>query len=408
MEYLAFLVAVAFFIMLEAFFSGSELALVSVNRAKLAILAKKDKTIKDFLEDSESYITLTLFGYTFSIVLATSFYTYFWIKIAQKYPSLQGYEPLLAETLLIFTLVLGEIIPKSLFLSNAEFLSPLIIKVLYPIKRFLKPITYTAKKISEIVASLLAKEGKYLTREELIKILTEGKVGLSKTKRFMVANILSFNERRISEIVKPLYDVVMVSQDATVGQAAEKIKESGYSRLPVYDRTPQNIVGYVQAYDLLKAKKDEKVSKYLRPIKVVGEFERLKDVLDKLVHQKEHMAIVVDERGILIGIITLEDIMEEITGELYERTKKEEEEIKQIGSDKWIVSANVEVSELNKLFNLNIPSGIYTTLGGFIQYHLGRLPKKNETFRWNGFVFKILEADERKPKKVLIEKKGKG
>ncbi len=406
MEYLAFLVAVAFFIMLEAFFSGSELALVSVNRAKLAILAKKDKIIKDFLEDSESYITLTLFGYTFSIVLATSFYTYFWIRISEKYPSLQGYEPLLAETLLIFTLVLGEIIPKSLFLSNAEFLSPLIIKVLYPIKRFLKPITYTAKKISEIIASLLAKEGKYLTREELIKILTEGKVGLSKTKRFMVANILSFNERRISEIVKPLYEVVMVSQDATVGQAAEKIKESGYSRLPVYDRTPQNIVGYVQAYDLLKAKKDEKVSKYLRPIKVVGEFERLKDVLDKLVRQKEHMAIVVDERGILIGIITLEDIMEEITGELYERTKKEEEEIKQIGSDKWIVSANVEVSELNKLFNLNIPSGIYTTLGGFIQYHLGRLPKKNETFRWHGFVFKILEADERKPKKVLIEKKG--
>ncbi|NPB05509.1 MAG: HlyC/CorC family transporter [Aquificae bacterium] len=406
MEYIAFLVAVAFFILLEAFFSGSELALVSVNRAKLGYLAKRDRLIRDFLNDTESYITLTLFGYTFSIVLATAFYTYFWIKIAENHPALRGYEPLLAETLLVFTLVLGEIIPKSVFLSNAEFLAPIIIRVLYPLKKFFKPITYTAKLISDFIARVLVKEGKYLTREELVKILTEGKVELSKTKRLLVANILSFKERRISEIVKPLYDVVMVSQDATVEQAAEKIKESGYSRLPVYASTPQNIIGYVQAYDLLTARKHERIIKYVRPIKVIGEFEKLKDVLDKMVREKEHIAVVVDERGILIGIITLEDIMEEITGELYEKSKKEEEEIKQIGSNRWLVSANIEVSELNKLFNLGIPGGIYTTLGGFVQYNLGRLPKKGDYFEWRGFLFRVVEADEKKVKKVLIEKKG--
>jgi len=404
MEYTAFIVAVIFFILLEAFFSGSELALVSVNRAKLTHFAKRDRILQDFLNDSESYITLTLFGYTFSIVLATTFYTYFWIKIAQHYQGLQGYEPLLAETLLIFTLVLGEILPKSLFLSNAEFLTPLIVKVLYPLKKVFYPIVQTAKVISEWIAHHLEKEGKYLTREELIKLLTEGKVKLSKTKRLILANILSFEGRRISEIVKPLYEVVTVSEDATVGQAAEKIKESGYSRLPVYGTTLQNIVGYVAAYDLLKAKKDESVRKYIRPIRVIGEFEPLKDVLDKMVREKEHIAVVVDERGILIGIVTLEDIVEEITGELYERTKKEEEEIKQIGSNRWLLSANIEVSELNKLFNLDIPKGIYSTLGGFIQYHLGRLPKKGETFKWNGFNFRVVEADERKIKKVLLEK----
>ncbi len=404
MEYAALIVAVIFFILLEAFFSGSELALVSVNRAKLNHLAKKDKILKDFLNDSESYITLTLFGYTFSIVLATTFYTYFWIKVAQTHKSLQGYEPLLAETLLIFTLILGEILPKSLFLSNAEFLTPLIVKVLYPLKKGLYPIVKTAKVISEWISHRLEREGKYLTREELIKILTEGKVKLSKTKRLMLANILSFKGRRISEIVKPLYEVVMISENATVGQAAEKIRESGYSRLPVYATTLQNIVGYVAAYDLLRAKKEESIRKYIRPIKVIGEFEPLRDVLDKMVREKEHIAVVVDERGILIGIVTLEDIVEEITGELYERTKKEEEEIKQIGSNRWLLSANIEVSELNKLFNLDIPKGIYSTLGGFIQYHLGRLPKKGETFKWNGFNFRIVEADERKIKKVLLEK----
>ena len=140
MEYVAFLIAVVFFIILEAFFSGSELALVSVNKAKLSLLAKKDKVLRDFLKDTESYITLTLFGYTFSIVLATAFYTYFWIKLtSEKFPQLKGYEPLLAETLLIFTIVLGEIIPKSIFLSNAEFLTPLVVKIYKEVEKWQKP-----------------------------------------------------------------------------------------------------------------------------------------------------------------------------------------------------------------------------------------------------------------------------
>jgi len=168
MEYLAFGIAVLFFILLEAFFSGSEIALVSVNKAKLAALARRDKTIKDFLNDAEGYITLTLFGYTLSIVLATAFYTYLWIKLAnEKLPQVKGYEPLLAETILIFTLVLGEIIPKSLFLANAEFLTPLIIKILYPLKRIFYFILVSAKFISAKLSSLLGKESKYLVHATL-------------------------------------------------------------------------------------------------------------------------------------------------------------------------------------------------------------------------------------------------
>ncbi len=403
MEYIALLVAVLFFILLEAFFSGSELALVSVNKAIIAKLAKKDKILKDFVKNPESYVTLTLFGYTFSIVLATAFYTYFWIKIAnEKLPRLQGYEPLLAETLLIFTIVLGEIIPKSLFMANAEFLTPFIVKVLYPLLKVFKPIVFTAKVISDFISNLFKKEGQYLRREELVKLLTEGRINLSKTKRVLISNILSFRDRRISEIVKPIHEVVMISENATVAQVAEKIKTSGYSRIPVYASTVQNIVGYVQAYDLLKAKKEEPITSYIRPIKIVGEFERLKDVLDKFIHQKEHIAVVVDERGVVIGIVTLEDIVEEITGEFYEKSKNEEEEIKQIAPDKWIVNANIEVSELNRLFNLKIPEGVYTTVGGFIQYQLGHLPKKGEELQFGNLLFKVIEADDKKVKKIRI------
>jgi putative hemolysin len=405
MEYLALIVSVIFFILLEAFFSGSELAIVSVNKARLQILAKKDKILEDFLNDAESYVTLTLFGYTFSIVFATAFYTYMWIKIAQNQPLLKGYEPLLAESLLIFTLIFGEIIPKSLFLSNAEFLTPLIVRVLYPLKKVLFPVIHTAKVISDFISKHLSEGERYLSKEEIIKILTEGKIKLSKTKRLLIANILSFKDRTISEIVKPIYEVVTISEDATVGQAAERIKDSGYSRLPVYRKTLQNIIGYVQAYDLLTAQKDEPVAKYIRPIKVIGEFERLKEVLDKFIRDKEHIAVVVDERGIVIGIVTLEDIVEEITGELYEKRKNEQEEIKKIAPDKWIISANIEVSELNKLFNLNIPRGIYSTLGGFIQYKLGRIPQKGDIVEIPPFEFKVIEADEKKVKKVLAVKR---
>jgi len=168
----------------------------------------------------------------------------------------------------------------------------------------------------------------------------------------------------------------------------------------------QNIVGYIQAYDLLKAKKEERITKYIRPIKVIGEFERLKDVLDSFIHQKEHIALVVDERGIVIGIVTLEDIVEEITGELYEKRKLEEEEIKRIGPDKWIVNANVEISEIQRLLNIEIPKGIYSTLGGFIQYRLGHIPRKGDLIEVDNYLFKVIDADEKKVKKVLITKKG--
>ena len=405
MEYVALIIAVLFFILLEAFFSGSELALVSVNRARLTVLAKKDKALRDFLNNTESYITLTLFGYTFSIVLATVFYTYFWIKLAaEKYPALKGYEPLLAESLLVVTLIFGEIIPKSVFMSNAEFLTPLLVKILYPLRKLLHPIVKSAEIISRYLSQLLGRGDKYLTKEELIKLLSSGRVNISKTKALIVANILSFRERTISEIVKPLYEVVAVDEGATVYEASKKIKESGYSRLPVYAGTLQNIAGYVQAYDLLKAKKEESVSKYMRAIKFIGEFERLKDVLDFFIKEKEHIAVVVDERGIVIGIVTLEDIVEEITGELYEKRANEEEEIKQISPNRWIVSANIEVSELNKQFNLNIPKGIYSTLGGFIQFRLGRIPRKGDILGYRNYTFKVIDADEKKVKRVMITK----
>jgi len=399
------MVSVLFFVLLEAFFSGSELALVSVNRAKLNLLAKKDRALKDFLNNTESYITLTMFGYTFSIVFATVFYTYFWIKLtSEKYPFLKGYEPLLAETLLIFTLIFGEIIPKSIFLSNAEFLTPLVVKIFYPLRKLFYPIVKSAELISRCLSKHLAKGNKYLTKEELIKLFSSGKVYISKTKALIIANILSFRERTISEIVKPLYEVVTIDENATVYEAGKKIKESGYSRLPVYAGTLQNIVGYVQAYDLLKAKKSESIKKYIRPIKVIGEFERLKEVLDYFIKAKEHIAVVVDERGIVIGIVTLEDIVEEITGELYEKRVHEEEEIKQISPNQWIISANIEISELNKQFNLNIPKGIYSTLGGFIQYKLGKIPKKGETLNYKNYTLKVIDADEKKIKKVLVIK----
>ncbi len=399
------MVSVIFFVLLEAFFSGSELALVSVNRAKLNLLAKKDRALRDFLNNTESYITLTLFGYTFSIVLATVFYTYFWIKLSsEKYPFLKGYEPLLAETLLIFTLIFGEIIPKSIFMSNAEFLTPLVVKILYPLRKLFYPVVKSAELISKFLSKHLAQGNKYLTKEELIKLLSGGRVDIPKTKALIVANILSFRERTISEIVKPLYEVVTVEEDATVYEAGRKIKESGYSRLPVYAGTLQNIVGYVQAYDLLKAKKSESIKKCIRPIKVIGEFERLKDVLDYFIKSKEHIAVVVDERGIVIGIVTLEDIVEEITGELYEKRVHEEEEIKQISPNRWIISANIEISELNKQFNLNIPKGIYSTLGGFIQYKLGKIPKKGETLNYKNYTLKVIDADEKKVKRVMVIK----
>ncbi|WP_461828536.1 CNNM domain-containing protein, partial [Aquifex sp.] len=233
MELIGFIIGVFFFIFLEGFFAGSEIALLNADRGLIRAVYRKKKYrfLKHFLENPEEYITLTMLGYTVSIVLASTLYTLFLMNLSKYIPELRGKEVLFAETLVIFTIILGEIIPKSLFQHYADKVIVPSLMILDKLRIFLKPFLVLAKVISRAISSRFAQEEEKVRREDIIELLRDKK-SFSEEVGFIISNILSFKERRVGEVVKPLYEVVMIPDTATVGQAIEKIKKSGYSRIP--------------------------------------------------------------------------------------------------------------------------------------------------------------------------------
>lgn len=405
MELVGFIIGVIFFVILEGFFAGSEIALLNADRGLIRAVYRNKKYpfLKHFLENPEEYITLTMLGYTVSIVLASTLYTLFLLNLSKYVPELRGKEVLFAETLVIFTIIFGEIIPKSLFQHYADKLVVPSLLVLDKLRALLKPLLVLSKVISRAISSRFVQEEERVRREDMIELLRDKK-SFSEEIGLIVSNILSLKDRKVGEVVKPLYEVVMIPDTATVSQAIEKIKKSGYSRIPVYRERVDDIVGYVSAYDLIDKKLSEPVKNFLHPILVFSEYAPLPKVLETFKEKREHIAVVVDERGVILGIVTVEDVFKEVLGELASE-EGDKPLIKEVSKDKWIADGRIEINELKRIAGIDIPEGPYNTLGGFITYELGRIPTKEETLDFNAFRLKILDADERKVKKVLIEKR---
>ncbi len=407
MEILGFLIGVAFFIALEGFFAGSEIALLSADKGTLRAVVRKKKLryVAHFLENPEEYITLTMLGYTVSIVFAATLYTLALLSLSKYFPAIKGFEVLLAETLVIFTIIFGEIIPKSLFQHYADKVIIPSLFILDKIRLPLKPALILAKVVSRFISSRFKSEAQNLSREDIIELLREPKT-FDHYEGLIVSNVLSFKERLVGEVVRPLYEIVMISENARVAQAVEKIKESGHSRLPVYRVRVDDIVGYVSAYDLLTAEPSDPVSKYIRNILIFSEYTPLEKVIEEFKKKREHIGVVVDERGVIIGIVTVEDIVREILGNI--SLEKEEELIKEIAKDKWVVDGRLELNELSRITGIKVEPGNYSTVGGLLSFLAKGVPKKGDTFKVNGYTFKVISASNRKVEKALIWKGEEG
>ncbi len=403
MEIVGFLVGVVFFIILEGFFAGSEIALVSVDRNRVLSYYKRlsYKFLLDFYQHPEDYITLTMLGYTISIVLASTFYTLAVMSLVPYLPFLEGLEVLFSLSLVAFTLVLGEVIPKSLFQRHAEKLLIPSLWILEKIKTLVHPLLKIVRLISRLMTDRLRNRFlESLTLKDALQIVKE----LGNANYEMVHNALSLKEKRLSEVFRPLYQVVMVSEDTTVYNALKRMKESKYTKLPVYRARVDEIVGYVDMFDIMDKPDLEKVKNYARQVLVFPEFATVRSALKTFSSSGEKMGIVVDEKGIVLGIITLDDLIREVVGYIGDEQVESSEEVKEIEKDRWVMSAQVSKDEVETYTGVKLPDGPYSTLGGFILYLLGRVPAKGETLEYSNLRFKILQGDHRKVVKLMVEK----
>lgn len=410
---ISYIVTIVFFIFMEGLFSGSEIALFSVNKTKLKYLAKKgDKTAKKtyrlLQKHYTNYISVGLIGTILSIVIATAMYVTMLHELSLMIPIIKGKEEILAESLVVLTLLFGEIIPKSIFQHYADRLIFYVVPFLEFFRKIFTPILLFSNIVNKAVFFLFnikPSTEKSYTREDIINILYEGVEDLDEIEKRIISNILIFNDRRISEIVIPLSEVVAVSDDKKVIDLIPIFKETGFSRLPVYRRRVDQIIGFVRSYDLIHADIDEPITKYMKGIRYIPEFANLSNVLKGFKTYKDHMAVVVDERGATMGIITLKDVLEEIVGQIKDDfTRKERQMIKSQTIDKLIVDGRMEIKEIESLIDIDIPDGSFETVNGLITYTLGRMPRKGESITIGNYKFQVLKVEKRRVLEVLIEK----
>ena len=408
---------------LEGLFSGGELAFVAsdVNkmRQKANMGSHSAKIALRLLEKPDWFLSTTLSGTGLCVVTSTSIATALFISV---FGLAKG--PVLAVVVMIPTLlILGEIIPKSIFQQHAEFVAMRLSWfiwvsswLLFPIVIIISTISRGAIRISTGEKDIVSSS--YITKDGLKHILrhkTE-ESDILGTEREMIRNIIDFFEVTADKIMVPLSAMTSLPVTATLTEAVQLASEKKYLRIPVYRDQIFNIIGILHYFDLLEALHgsasnrpslsggDEMIESYLKPAAYyIPETKLAKELLVELLIRGERMAVVVDEYGGALGIVTIEDILEEIVGEIDDEYGSGEKMYKKIGAGKYLVNAKISIEKINQLLPLDIPDGDYETLGGFLLCKMEKIPKRRDTLKHGNSLLVIEDADARSIKEVLIE-----
>ncbi len=412
-------------ILLNAFFAASEIAFISLNDAKINKQAKegdkKAKQIRKMLENPSRFLSTIQIGITLSGFLSSAFASETFANILA--PNLNELMPFLSidtwQTISIviitlilsfFTLVFGELVPKRLAMKHYEkiaYSSIRIIKVIYILTLpIVKLLTVATNMISKIFG-VSENEEEVVTEEEIKMMIDEGeeKGSIDEEEKELINNVFEFNDTTVSEVMTPRKDIFAVDVDTTVSEFVENLEEYKHSRIPVYEENIDNIIGVLYLKDVLKYVKNKRtveLSTVIRPAYFVPETKPIDDLLKELQKNKNQIAIVLDEYGGTAGLITVEDILEELVGNIYDEYDEVETECEKIDDNTYMLSGGITIYELKKILDVDIPEGDYDTLSGYLLDILGRIPEDTEKpiIETDKVTYKIEEYEEKRIIKV--------
>lgn len=400
MNILFYTIIFCFCLTLEAFFSGSEIALIASNPKKIRKSPKlppsRIKLTLKLLKDRERLLATTLCGTNLCVVTNSIFITSLFISFFGERGEI--YAILVLSPLL---LIFGEIIPKTFSQQRATRIAPWVSYPVWLASYFFYPLIIFISKLTTIIFLIAgAKKSKvipFVTREELKLILKMSKKGsdLTTGEVNMINRLFDFSNTTVKEAMIPLIEVSAVEDKDTVKEAIDVISKKGYSRLPVYQERIDNIIGVVNSFDLLHTSYDQPIHSLIRTIPFVPESKSIDELMVDMQKKRNHMAIVVDEYGGTIGIITIEDILEEIVGEIKDEYDIDQRLYRRTGWNKYIINARMEIDQIREGLHLSLPDGDFETLGGFLLEKLGHIPKPGEILKYQDITFTIVSADER-------------
>lgn len=414
-------------ILLNAFFAASEIAFISLNDAKIDMQAKegnkKAKKIKKMLENPSKFLATIQIGITLAGFLSSAFASEAFAS--ELAPVLHNLVPsvdvsvwnsiaivLITIILSYFTLIFGELVPKRIAMKYYEKIAFATIGVIRFISivtaPFVRFLTFSTNIVSKIFG-ISGNEEETVTEEEIRMMIDVGeeKGSIDKEEREMINNVFEFNDKTASEIMVPRKEVYALDMNLSISKVLEEItnnEDFRYSRIPVYDETIDEIKGIVYIKDILLSTKNKsvKVKNLVKEAYYIPETKPLNELFEDLRKNRKQIAIVVDEYGGTAGIVTMEDILEEIVGEIYDEYDIVENSCEKVDENTYILNGSISIWETEKALSIEIPEGVYDTLSGYLIEELGRIPDEKEKpiIETDDVVYKVEAIKDKRITKV--------
>ena len=397
---------------MSAYFSATETAFSTFNKIRVKNLAEKgNKRAARALELAENYDTLIstiLIGNNIVNILAASLATIYFTNLLAGGSAAQFATTISTAVMTLIVLTFGEISPKTLAKQSPEkfvlFATPLISALVV----IFKPLSFIFKQLQNLLAKIFkTDEDQGMTEEELISIIEEAAEDgdLDEEESTLIKSAIEFNELEVGDIFTPRIDITAVRSDISKDDLEKIFTESGYSRIPVYDDDLDNIHGIVYYKDFFSDAQDTDIpiSEIIKPVMYVTKTQKINDLLKDLQEKQMHMAIVTDEYGSTAGIVTLEDILEEIVGEIWDEHDEIIEEIKEVGEGEYIVSGMANFDKLLEELDIELDDELDAmTVNGWAMKILDRIPEEGDSFEELGLTVKVLKMDGRRIENLHI------
>ena len=413
-------------IIINAFFAASEIAFITLNDAKIDIQAKegnkKAKQIQKMIKTPSKFLATIQIGITLAGFLSSAFASdTFAERLAPMLYKLIPFINLgiwrsvsiiiITIILSFFTLVFGELVPKRLAMKNYEKIAFGSIGVIRAISIITAPFVKFLTVVTNAVSKLFGVEEndeETVTEEEIKMMVTQGEESgnIKEEEKELINNVFEFNDITVSEVMRHRKDIFAVDINISNEELINELSKEEYrhSRIPVYDETIDEIKGILYIKDVLKNinKKTFKVKNIMKEAYFVSQNRLINEVFRELQKNKIQIAIILDEYGGTAGLVTMEDILEELVGDIYDEYDEEEKEFEKIDDNTYILSGNMTIYDVNKLLDAKIPEGDYDTISGFLQDKLGRIPEdeENPIIETKRVTYKIEEYEDKRILKI--------
>jgi len=401
---------------LSAFFSASETSLTTLSGIKLHIMLEKKirgaGQVKQLKDNPNNFLSTILIGNnlvnTAAAAIATSIIIQFFE--ARGWGNLGLAIGLATGIITFLVLVFGEIIPKTVAIRNAEKISVMVAPVVITLQFIIRPMAYFIGFISRPIIHLFGgktpEKGPFITEEDIHIILATGeKQGvIEEEERQMISSIFDFTDTIVREVMTPRPDIIAADVNSSRDDIINAVIESGHSRIPVYDGNLDNVTGLIYAKDLLKVKGKEDVREYIRTVVFIPETKKVAELLHEMQSARTHLAIIVDEYGITAGLVTLEDLVEEIVGEIHDEFERDEKTIEKLDDNTYIVDGKMTIKDLNEQLGTFLPEKDYDTIGGYVFGELGKAPSVGDSVRYENILAGVERILRRRITRVKIIK----